>query len=143
MVAALSTTEIASSSTESLRVLVVEDDPDTAGSLALCLRLNGHEVDIASDEDGALRAVDANDPDVILLDMGLPRLEDGLEVARQVKHRPAERHPLLVAITGFKGNADELRSIDAGVDLYLVKPADPTMLLDFLARYAEEMHRLG
>jgi CheY-like chemotaxis protein len=120
---------------ESLHVLVVEDNPDAADSLAMFLRSSGHRVDVARDGPEALQAVDVGNPDVVLLDLGLPRLEDGLEVARQIKHWPTAKHPLLVAITGFDHNADQLRSLDAGVDLYLVKPVDPSKLLDFIGRY--------
>jgi two-component system, OmpR family, response regulator len=106
-----------------LHVLIVEDHPDTAISLAALLRMDGHRVDLASTGLAALEQADALTPDVVLLDLGLPGL-DGWEVASRLHLRPAGKRPLLVAITGHGLDADRRRSDQAGIDLHLVKPVD-------------------
>jgi CheY-like chemotaxis protein len=117
-----------------LRILVTEDDADTALSTASLLSLGGHEVHIAGDGASALEAVEDCDPDVLLLDIGLPDME-GYEVARRVKARNALKTPLLIAITGYGEDADRQRSTDAGIDLHLVKPVDPEQLQGLLKRF--------
>jgi CheY-like chemotaxis protein len=117
-----------------LRVLVVEDHEDTAASTALVLRLYGHDVQVASDGRMALQLMDAQAPDVVLLDLGLPRM-DGWEVAKQIRSQATYKRPLLVAISGYGREADRLRSTEAGIDLHLVKPIDPDQLKDLLARF--------
>jgi CheY-like chemotaxis protein len=117
-----------------LRVLVVEDHEDTATSTALVLRLYGHDVQVASDGRMALQLMDAHAPDVVLLDLGLPKM-DGWEVAKQIRTQATYKRPLLVAVSGYGGEADRLRSTEAGIDLHLVKPIDPDHLKDLLARF--------
>ena len=117
-----------------LHVLVVEDDADSAASLAQLLRLNGHEVRVAADGPAALQAAQESAPDVVLLDIGLPGM-DGCEVARRLAERPAEKRPLFVAVTGHDGEDERRRSEEAGIDLHLVKPADPEALSRLLSRF--------
>jgi two-component system CheB/CheR fusion protein len=117
-----------------LRILIAEDEPATAFTTAALLRLDGHEVFVAGDGPSALKAVEAYDPDVLLLDIGLPGL-DGCEVARRVKMRNALKTPLLVALTGYVGDADRKRSAEAGIDLYWVKPVEPELLQRLLNRF--------
>ena len=117
-----------------LRILVVEDHADTAATLALLLRMEGHEVQVAPDGPAALEAVQIASPDVVLLDIGLPGMS-GWEVARWVTGQPAEKRPLLVAITGYGREEDRRRSEEAGMDLHLVKPVDPDELLGLLRRF--------
>jgi CheY-like chemotaxis protein len=117
-----------------LRVLVVEDHEDTATSTALVLRLYGHDVQVASDGRMALQLMDAHAPDVVLLDLGLPKM-DGWEVAKQIRSQATYKRPLLVAVSGYDREADRLRSREAGIDLHLVKPIDPDHLKDLLARF--------
>ena len=116
-----------------LRVLVVEDHADTAESVAVLLRLHGHEVDVAPDGPTALRIAAQNPPDVALLDIGLPGM-DGFEVARRLQERPGKK-PLLVAVTGYGQEEDRRRSEQAGIDLHLLKPVDPEELKQLLARF--------
>jgi two-component system OmpR family response regulator len=116
-----------------LRVLVVEDDEDTAVSLAMLLRLYGHDVDVVRDGPSAVRALQASPPEVIFLDIGLPKM-DGWEVARQIHEQAAIKRPFLVAVSGYGTEADRCRSKDAGIDLHLVKPVDPVELLKLLRR---------
>jgi two-component system CheB/CheR fusion protein len=109
-----------------LRVLLVEDYPDSATSLAMLLRLYGHEVELAGDGPAALEAARAAVPDVVLLDIGLPKM-DGLEVARRLT-ASGGKQPFLIAVTGFGGPDEEKRCADAGFDLHLLKPVDPELL---------------
>jgi CheY-like chemotaxis protein len=117
-----------------LRILVVEDQADTAATLALLLRMEGHEVQVAPDGPAAVGAVQTAPPDVLLLDIGLPGMS-GWEVARWVTEQPAKKRPLLVAITGYGREEDRRRSEEAGIDLHLVKPVDPEKLLGLLRRF--------
>ena len=117
-----------------LKVLVVEDHDDTAASLAVLLRLYGHQVEVAADGPSALRAVQASPPDVVLLDIGLPKM-DGWLVAKQIREQTSWKRPLLVAISGYGTQADRLRSQEAGIDLHLVKPVEPDTLAHVLERF--------
>jgi CheY-like chemotaxis protein len=117
-----------------LRVLVAEDDADSAVGLARFLRGIGHEVEIAPDGQAAVEAGQARRPDVVLLDISLPVL-DGWEVARRLHGHPAGKRPLLVAITGHDREADRRRSDEAGIDLHLAKPVDAGQLRRLLQRF--------
>jgi PAS domain S-box-containing protein len=105
------------------RVLVVDDNEDAAESLALLLRVAGHEARTAYDGPTALTAVDAFRPEVVILDIGLPRM-DGYEVARRLRERAAGPRPLLVTLTDYGQEDDRRRAGEAGFDAHLVKPAD-------------------
>ena len=119
-----------------LRILMVEDNADTAEMTALALRLHGHEVRIALDGPTVLRMAQVQRPDVVLLDIGLPQM-DGWEVARRLRKQtgPGEKPPLLIAITGYGGRENERRSKDAGIDLHFVKPVDMEELQGILSRF--------
>lgn len=124
-----------------LSVLIVEDRDDAAQSTADLLALCGHTVRIARCGTDAMRQAEAYAPDVILMDIGLPDL-DGWTVARWVRARPG-RQPVLIAVTGHGAPADRVRSADAGVDLHLVKPADPRALTELLARIRASLSDCG
>ena len=109
------------------RVLVVDDNVDAAESLSRMLRLQAHEVLMAHDGVAALAAASQMNPDVVLLDIGLPHL-DGLEVARRLRERAEGRRPLLVAMTGFGQDEDRARTAAAGFDHHLTKPVDVQVL---------------
>jgi two-component system, OmpR family, response regulator len=117
-----------------LHVLVVEDRAETADALATLLRLGGHEPEVAPDARSALEAARSRPPDVVLLDLGLPDM-DGWQLARHFQQPSGGKPPLLVAITGMGEEADRRRSEEAGIDLHLVKPADPGQLLGLLNRF--------
>lgn len=121
-----------------LRVLVVEDDPDTATSYDILLRLYGYQVGVALDGPSALRAVQVNEPDVVLIDIGLPKM-DGWQVAKQIREQNARKRPFLIAITGYGTLADRLRSQEAGIDLHLLKPVDMASVDQLLRRFQEVM----
>jgi len=115
-----------------LRVLVVDDYPDTRRSLRLLLRSWGHDAREASDGPDALRLVEAFAPEVILLDVAMPGM-DGFELARQLQRRPLAPRPLLVALTGHTRAVDINAALDAGLDHFFAKPCDPAQI-DFLLR---------
>jgi two-component system, chemotaxis family, CheB/CheR fusion protein len=105
-------------------VLVVEDLADAADSLARFLRVAcGYEVMVALDGERGLRAALATHPDVVVCDIGLPKLS-GLDVARRLAATD-DYHPLLIAVTAYGGVYPEEKAREAGFDHYLVKPADP------------------
>jgi signal transduction histidine kinase len=111
------------------RVLVVDDNEDGAELLDLALRTMGHTTRTAHDGPTALVAAKEFEPDVALLDIGLPEM-DGYEVARRLRAMYAGRPLLLVALTGYGQESDRARSRAAGFDLHLVKPVDLSVLED-------------
>jgi CheY-like chemotaxis protein len=120
--------------TRGLRILVVDDDADTRNSLAFLLRLDGHQIETAADGAAAFDAVETYEPDVVLLDIGLP-VVDGYRIAEQLRDRVATKKPFLIAITGHGTVGDRLRSAEAGIHLHLVKPVDPSTLAKVLERF--------
>ena len=111
----------------SRRVLLVEDNLDSAEAMRLLLRQLGHEVHAVND--GALveRAAGEFLPDVILLDIGLPSV-DGYELARRLRRRPDTRAARIIAVTGYGQPADRALALESGFDDHLVKPVDPEQL---------------
>jgi two-component system CheB/CheR fusion protein len=117
----------------SRRVLVVDDNHDTADSLAVLLKVGGHQVRTAHDGPAALEEAASFRPEVVLLDIGLPRM-DGYEVARRLREEVGLRGALLVAVTGYGQEEDRRRAEEAGFQVHLVKPADPGAVQALLAR---------
>jgi two-component system CheB/CheR fusion protein len=103
------------------RILVVDDNVDAAESLALALRLAGHEVAVAYDGEAAIARALAHPPDLVLLDIGLPRL-DGFETARQMREHSELDSTIIAALTGYGREEDRRAAARAGVDHYLMKP---------------------
>jgi CheY-like chemotaxis protein len=120
-----------------LRVLVVDDHRDAADSLALLLRLWGHEPLVAYDGPAALAVAVARLPDVILLDIAMPRLH-GYEVARRLRQLPGTRDAPIWALTGHGREEDRRRALEAGCDLHLVKPFAPEALRGLLEGVASQ-----
>jgi PAS domain S-box-containing protein len=114
------------------RVLVVDDNRDAAASLAMMLKLLGNETQTAHDGLEALEVAAALRPDVIFLDIGMPRL-NGYETARRIREEPWGQSPLLIALTGWGQEDDRRRSREAGFDAHLTKPIDPQALEKLLA----------
>ena len=114
------------------RVLVVDDNRDSAESLAMMLKLTGNEVRTAFDGEAGLAEAEAFRPDVAFLDIGMPRL-DGHECARRIRSSPWGGGVLLVAMTGWGQEEDRRRTRAAGFDHHLVKPVDPEALRMILA----------
>lgn len=114
------------------RVLVVDDNVDNADTLALYLRQRGHLVETAYDGDAALRAAERFRPDVLLLDIGLPKV-NGHAVCESIRAQPWGVTMRIVAQTGWGQDADRQRSRQAGFDDHLVKPVDPSALARLVA----------
>ena len=126
------TTAPSAARSASRRVLVVDDNEDAAESLAALLRIFGHEVGVAFDGEQALALAPTLQPDLVLLDLGMPRM-DGHEVARRMRAAPWGTAMKIVALSGFGDGADRLRSLEAGCNDHLVKPVSPTDLEAVLA----------
>ena len=109
---------------KSVRILLVEDNPDAAESLRVLLELAGHEVRVASDGLRALKVVDEFEPELAFIDVGLPGI-DGYELASRLRALPSCRSTLLIALTGYGRDEDKKRASDAGFDHHLTKPVDP------------------
>jgi signal transduction histidine kinase len=115
----------------SQRLLVVDDNQDAATSLAMLLRLEGHEVRVAHDGPTALALAKSYLPSVILLDIGMPGM-DGYEVARRLRALPGLKDVVLAALTGWGQQEDRRRTAEAGFDHHFVKPLDANLLGDLL-----------
>jgi CheY-like chemotaxis protein len=115
-----------------LRVLVADDNKNTADSLGMLLTAWGHEPLIAYDGLAALKKGQNDHPDVALLDLGLPGM-DGYRLAQQLRREPALKNITLIAVTGYKWKDAHLRSQEYGFDHHLVKPVDPKQLESLLA----------
>ncbi len=116
----------------SLKVLVVDDNVDAAEILALLLKTEGHDVRTAYTGPTAVAAAIDYNPNVVLLDIGLPGL-DGHQVAKRIRQQPANKETVLVALTGYGQESDRQQSQAAGFDHHLVKPADFGKVLEILA----------
>ncbi len=114
------------------RILVLDDNRDSAESLAMLLRLVGHDVRTVHDGRQALVVAEIYGPDLVLLDIGLPGM-DGYEVARRLRAQPWIGQTKLVALTGFGGEEDRRQAQSAGLDHHLVKPVDLDALRELLA----------
>jgi len=118
--------------TRSLRVLVVDDNEEIAGALAMLVRSLGHQVDVAHDGVKALVQAAAFQAEVVLLDIGLPHM-NGFDVARALRTLPAMQGTTIVACTGYGGEADKEQSVKAGFDSHLIKPVRIDQLLAVFA----------
>jgi two-component system, chemotaxis family, CheB/CheR fusion protein len=116
-----------------LLVLVIDDDSDCAESLALVVRLWGHDAVVAYDGPAALEAARARAPDVVLLDLAMPKV-DGYEVARRLRQTAGVEKGVLVAVSGHGQAADVQRCAEAGIDCHFLKPVDPEELKQVLVR---------
>jgi signal transduction histidine kinase/DNA-binding response OmpR family regulator len=114
------------------RMLVVDDNRISAESFATLLRLSGHEVEMAYDGQEAVRKAEAYKPDVILLDIGLPKL-NGYDACRAIRAQPWGQSMILVAVTGWGQDDDRRQSRAAGFDGHLVKPVTRAALMQLLA----------
>ncbi len=105
------------------RILIVDDNPDAADTLGMLLRHQGHEVSIASEGEAAVRIAGYFDPEIVLLDIGLPG-RDGIEVARDLKAQAGSRHLHIVAVSGYGQEDLRRRARGAGIEHYFTKPVD-------------------
>jgi PAS domain S-box-containing protein len=114
------------------RMLVVDDNRDSAESMAIMLKLLGNEVRVAHDGIEAVEAAEAFRPQIILMDVGMPRLS-GLDATRRIREQPWGRPMVIVALTGWGQDGDRARSQEAGCNGHLVKPVSLMDLQKFLA----------
>lgn len=113
-----------------MKVLVVDDYPGSADVACVLLRLLGHDPQPATTAAQALERAAAFEPDVIVLDLGLPD-QSGYEVARTLRSRGGKR-PFIAAMTGWDAPEDRVRSLAAGIDLHMLKPASAENLTKIL-----------
>jgi PAS domain S-box-containing protein len=114
------------------KILVVDDNRDSADSTAILLSLQGHDVRRAYDGQAALEEAEAFQPHLVLLDIGLPKL-DGYEVGRRLRGQPWGKGCMLVAMTGWGQDEDKLRALQSGFDRHMTKPVDIVQLSEVLA----------
>ena len=114
------------------RILVVDDNVDSAETLAKLLRLHGHSVQVAFDGQAALDETRARRPEVVILDLGLPGIS-GFEVARTIRSETGEGEPLLIAVSGYGREEDQQRSREVGFNQHFTKPVSFTALLNFVS----------
>jgi CheY-like chemotaxis protein len=121
---------------DGLSVLVVDDDPDTADTLAILLHLLGYHTRAAHGGVEAQAMATEDRPDVVILDLMMPGV-DGWELAHRLHPVPPDRRPLLIAVTGCEGKEERRRAWEAGIDLYLIKPVLTSALTDVLEQYRQ------
>ncbi len=118
-----------------LRVLVIDDNVDAADSLAMLLDLLGHTTQTIFSSVEAERAVAQFQPDVVMCDIGMPKV-NGYQVARQLRNLYGNEM-LLIALTGLGSDQDKRKSLDAGYNYHLVKPVDVEVVLTILKQFSK------
>ena len=126
-------TEIPLAAGGALRIVLADDHADVVESLAMVLRLAGHDVHVAHDGAEAVEVAERVRPDAVLLDIGMPRL-NGYEAARRIRTLPWGKNVRLAALTGWGQEEDRQRAAAAGFDHHLVKPVDPVALAKVLGK---------
>lgn len=114
-----------------MKLLVVDDNRDSADSLALMLQMSGHETLTAYDGEEAVASAQSFRPEAVLLDIGMPKM-NGYDAARAIRGQPWGQDVLLFALTGWGQEEDRRRSREAGFDAHLVKPVEITQLMQLL-----------
>lgn len=114
------------------RILIVDDNRDSANTLSMLLKLSKHQVSTAYDGLGAVEEFQRSLPEVVLMDIGLPGM-NGLDAAKAIRALPEGRDVTLVAMTGWGQDEDRQRTKEAGFDRHLVKPVERAQLLQLLA----------
>jgi signal transduction histidine kinase len=113
------------------RILVAEDGPDAAESFRMLLTIMGHDVRVVSDGVQAVDAAREFRPDLIIMDLGMPRM-NGYDAARAIRAGAGGSEPVIIALTGWGQPEDQRRSLEAGFDRHLTKPVDPNLLRSLL-----------
>lgn len=103
------------------RVLIADDEPNIVTALEFLLQRSGHEVSVARNGDEALKLIEQNPPDLVLLDVMMP-LRSGYEVCQVVRERDEWKHIKIVMLTAKGGEADTAKGVALGADLYVTKP---------------------
>jgi CheY-like chemotaxis protein len=122
------------------RVLVVDDNVDNAELLKILLEEEGHETFMAHDGVEGLAAAERLRPDVVLMDLGLPRI-DGFDACRRMREQPWGKQMLVIAITGWGQDVDRRKSREAGFDHHLVKPVDAHAITALMSRSTVVEHQ--
>jgi CheY-like chemotaxis protein len=122
------------------RILIVDDNRHSADSSGLMLKVMGNDTRIAYDGEEAVTASNEFHPEVILLDIGLPKL-NGYEACRRIREQPRSKKSVIIAQTGWGQEEDRQRTLDAGFDHHLVKPVDPTELMKLLVGLPEGVRK--
>ena len=122
---------------KSFRILVVDDNHDSALSQAMMLSIMGHETRTAHDGESAVVCAESFLPEVVLLDIGLPKL-NGYEVAQRIREQPWGASMFLIAVTGWGQEEDRQRSTEVGLNVHMVKPVEPAALEKILADLAQD-----
>jgi CheY-like chemotaxis protein len=117
------------------RILVVDDNHDSALSLAMMLSIMGHETRTAHDGESAVETAESFLPEVVLLDIGLPKL-NGYEVAQRIREHAWGASMFLIAVTGWGQDEDRQRSSEVGLNVHMVKPVEAAALERLLAELA-------
>jgi PAS domain S-box-containing protein len=130
--AARSVTESIPVSSAERRILIVDDNKDSADSLAMLFEITGNKTYMAHDGVEAFEAIEKHRPDVVLLDIGLPKL-NGYDVCRRVREQPWGKDIVVIALTGWGQEDDRRKSEEAGFNGHLVKPVDYDKLLELLS----------
>jgi CheY-like chemotaxis protein len=120
------------------RILVVEDSSDIASSLRTLFEAEGYECHIAATGETALSLALTLQPDVVLMDIGLPDMS-GYDVARQIRRQHRFRRMLQIAVTGWGSKIDRERSLAAGIDHHLVKPVDFALISQIVREWTSSM----
>src|ERR1700730_18220884 len=126
-------TNVPAGKVASRRIVVADDDLDGAETLAILLRVAGHDVQVAHDGPSTLKIAADFQPDVVFLDVGMPGM-DGFEPGRQLRQCVGLDNAVLVALTGYGREEDRQRAVEAGFDHFLVKPTLPKVLTDIAAQ---------
>jgi CheY-like chemotaxis protein len=116
------------------RILIADDNVDAADSLAELFRLDGHEVHVAYDGGQALELFSRADPDVALLDIGMPGLS-GIEVVRAIRSHNPRHRATLIAVTGWGQESDRRAALNSGFDHHLTKPVQPEQIEALIAAH--------
>jgi DNA-binding response OmpR family regulator len=119
------------------RILVVDDNHDSALSLAMMLSIMGHETRTAHDGESAVATAESFLPEVVLLDIGLPKL-NGYEVAQRIREQEWGTSMFLIAVTGWGQEEDRQRSSEVGLNVHMVKPVEPSALEKLLDALSQD-----
>jgi CheY-like chemotaxis protein len=125
------------SAATTLRILVVDDNRDSAETLEMMLRHRGNTVSLAYDGEAAVQAALELQPDVVVLDIGLPKL-NGYEACRRIRQQTTGRRIIIIALTGWSRDEDRQLTREAGFDYHLVKPVSPNAVWTLIADLASK-----
>ena len=115
---------------------MVDDNRDAAESMSILLTLSGNETQVAFDGEEAVKAAAEFRPDIVLLDIGMPKL-NGYDAARRIREQPWSKGMMLVALTGWGQEENRKKTADAGFDAHLVKPVEYATLTKLLSSFPE------